>query len=420
MPAPAILLSLTTCLFGSVHVTPARAPAEPAGADVAAPHRHTVYLNFVGGTYTFGNNAAEGQAACIPHDGYESPPYTGTQERALDIVHRVEAALAPFGIRVAYKARPPKHLPYSEIVIGGTSEGFGVQPNKLASVCAADCGDAWWRDTTFVFSDETDLTAPLVQAALVAAASSWGLALHPYPSYILSATVALGEDGVWADECTALAPYPDACPEQHAAFCPAGEQNDVAELLAIFGPNSVDETPPTVALLAPADGAALEPGVAFTVTAEVADDLPGFGWRLEIPELGAEYPAYDGETSWEITAEPGVYTLRVEAIDHDRNVGSAEATIYVGVEPPPAPEPDTTGAPTTGELPEASSSGEAPIEGSSSGDADISSGDAGDDAGGDELADAGCACSQGQARAPSPLWLLALAGWRRRSSRPRA
>lgn len=52
---------------------------------------------------------------------------------------------------------------------------------------------------------------------------------------------------------------------------------------------------------------------------------------------------------WPLGGLPeGVYTLRVEAIDHDRNESSAEVTIYVGVDAPEPGEDSTGGEGTTG------------------------------------------------------------------------
>ena len=45
--------------------------------------------------------------------------------------------------------------------------------------------------------------------------------------------------------------------------------------------------------------------------------------------------AFAFERQWELSSLPeGTYTARVEAIDHDRNVGFDEVTIYVGTEAP--------------------------------------------------------------------------------------
>ena len=121
--------------------------------------------------------------------------------------------------------------------------------------------------------------------------------------------------------------------------------DDVAELMAFFGANSVDDVPPTVTLLEPADGAMIEPGTDVLVKAEVSDNFEGYGWRMMIPEAGIESPAYFNEKQWSIKPPKGTFTIRVEALDHDGNIGFAESVIHVGVEPPPDP---TTGEPTTG------------------------------------------------------------------------
>ena len=97
-------------------------------------------------------------------------------------------------------------------------------------------------------------------------------------------------------------------------------------------------------ITAPADGLEVAAGSTVDVTAEVSDDHEGFGWKVIFYKddvLLEERPVYQGETAWNLAKlAAGVYRVRVEAVDHDRNIGADEVTIHVGV---PAPATDTEG-----------------------------------------------------------------------------
>jgi uncharacterized protein (TIGR03382 family) len=119
--------------------------------------------------------------------------------------------------------------------------------------------------------------------------------------------------------------------------------------------------------------------------------------------------AYQGETSWTLSGlTEGVWTVRVEAIDHDLNEGSDEVTILVGDVEAPA----TTGDGDTGVDESSTGEGEPVPSSGTDGDSDGSGGDtsmATDDAGD------GCGCISGGG---GSAWaLLALLGWVRRRRR---
>ncbi|PCC70193.1 hypothetical protein SAMN02745121_03486 [Nannocystis exedens] len=325
---------------------------EPHAAWDKPPHRHTVYLNFDGAQLKsaakVGVNAAEGTAGCVTGQ-LEYPAFSGTDEERLAIVEIFKTGVAPFGIRVVHEQRPPKHLPYSQIMIGGKGELLDAEPSSIFT-CATDCGDSWWRETGFVFADSYPGEIQVLgDAALKVAGHHWGLDGLAGFNYIMNSFIS-GLPRTWSDRCVMTETSQPMCASVHDEFCGEGSkmQNDTAELLAMFGPNSVDDVPPTVHLLSPLDGAVLAPGQEFTVEAEVTDNFDGAGWRLMIPEAGQELPAYKRETEWVLTPPKGKYTIRVEALDHDGNVGFDEATIYVGVEPD---------GETTGDMPDTSTTG---------------------------------------------------------------
>jgi hypothetical protein len=303
------------------------------------PHFSTIFLNFFGGPMTYGTNAAEMQSACVRGGDVEYPGFKGSESLALAIIQIFQNAMEPYAVRIAYEKAPPKHLPYAMLMMGGKPQDLGMGAGVLGVSCANDCGDRWWRDATFAFTDQTANPGTMGTTALQEAAHALGLdhidgqnhIMYPYAS---------GGSPVWADQCT---PYNDAtggisCKAVHDVFCGegAGMQNDHAELLAFFGPNVVDMEPPTVTLIEPQDGTMLEPGASVNIVAEVSDNHEGYGWRLVIRSGDQEQiiNAYVFQKEWTLDNLPqGTYAIRVEAVDHDLNEGFAEATVYVGEEP---------------------------------------------------------------------------------------
>jgi len=380
-------------------------PTEPFGVWSTPPHRATIFLNFFGTEQLNpGTNSALDESSCL-QASMPWPGFGGTEQQALALIDVFETKMAPYGVRLAYEERPPSHLPYAMVMMGGSPQLLGLGNGVLGVSCSSDCGDFWWRDTTFAFTDaiNPDNAEILGTTALHEAAHAFGLAHIDDDTKIMNPFVGSG-DVEWEQTCT---PYNDAtgginCQATHDEFCGGGAQNSHAELLAYFGENSPDLEAPLVEILSPADGIELEVGASVTVEAEITDNHEGFGWKLVIPEVGQEAVAYAFEKSWPLGGLPeGVYTLRVEAIDHERNESFDEVTIYVGMSAPV--DPDTSGG-----MPGASSSDGVDESESGDGSDDVDgSGGAGTDGGAaEDGAPEGCACTT--SAAATPWWSLAL------------
>jgi hypothetical protein len=262
------------------------------------------------------------------------PGLRAGEQKALAIIQVFKDAAAPFGLRIAYEDFPPKHLPYSQVMMGGRPEVIGLPPGVLGVACNLDCGDVWWRDTTFAFTEASNPTSASGTTALQEAAHAWGLDHIDGADNIMYPSRRPGRRcGPTAARRTTRRPA-DRLQATHERFCEPGAQDDVAELTAYFGPNSVDSEAPTVKMLAPQDGQMYTQGDTLRVEVEVDDNFLGFGWRLMVPELKQSLPVYDGRTVWELPVPAmGEYTIRVEALDHDGNVGFAEARVYVDTVP---------------------------------------------------------------------------------------
>ena len=412
-------------------------PIHPVEAWDKPVHRATMFLNFFGGPLTGGGNASKGESPCV-QGKVDYPGFNGTEQTALAIIQVFKDAAKPFGLRIAYDVVPPKHLPYSQVMMGGSPQIIGLPNGVLGVSCSLDCGDSWWRDTTFAFTEETNNVGILGTTALQEAAHAWGLDHIDGDNNIMYPYATPGNK-VWADTCTI---YNDAtggigCQYVHEKFCAEGSQNDVAELSAYFGPDSPDTVLPTVTMFSPMDGQQFTAGDMLHIEVEVGDDYEGYGWRLMVPELGQEQPVYNDQKVWDFPVPPkGMYTVRVEAIDHDRNIGFAEAKIYVDMVPgeegstgetPTTGDSDSSGSgdtsePTGGETSSASGSGPG---GESSGGAS-SDADTAQDSEDSSTAigdDKGCSCVTAGSPVSPWSWLLLFGGAlglrRRRSQRGR-
>lgn len=367
------------------------------------PHRATIFLNFFGGELTYGTNSAMMQSTCIMGT-FKYPAFSGTEAQALSIIDTFESQLAPYGVRIAYKEAPPPELPYAMVMMGGTPQMIGMSAGVLGVSCSSDCGDRWWRDTTLAF---TGAASPgqintLSTTALHEAAHAFGLAhidkgfnsgliMHPFVDE---------KERVWAEGCVE---YNDAtgginCASTHDIWCGGGAQNDVAELLAYFGANSPDTEPPRVDILTPEDGVELVANADVTIEAEVTDDHDGAGWKIMIYKDGVlvdEQPAFKFEKSWTLSRLPvGVYKMRVQALDHDRNIGADEVTIYVGTAAVETSGGTESSDGNTGDVPTGSTPGETNASSMTTSEMQ------GDDS-------KGCSCVSGARSTSGGLWLAA-------------
>ena len=304
----------------------------------AAPRRTTVFLDFGGGPIAPGDDSSLGQASCVPTE-FVYPIFLGSERASEIALAEARRLAAPFGVRVVAE-RPPEHLPYTHVRVGGDPATLGLDPKLNGLACDVDCDDASPRDTVFMFAEKWVSSAVLgelgeeeraVQVGRIAmheAGHAWGLEHAGASGSVMARFPSTGEPA-FVDECLALdLDGAVECPQARERHCPEGQQDAHAELLALFGDGTPDVTVPHAAILWPPDGHVMQPGETLAVEVEVGDDHEGFGWMLEVPELGWQHVARDvGDTTLELVVPEGRFTLRLEVLDHDRNVGEAEAVV---------------------------------------------------------------------------------------------
>lgn len=315
----------------------------------AAPRRTTVFLDFGGGPLGPGDDASLGQATCV-HSSFLFPIFLGS-ERAADVaLAEAQRLVAPYGVRVVAQ-RPPPHLPFTHVRVGGAPGDLGLDTKLNGLSCDIDCDDRSIRDTVFTFADKWVDTAAIfgleeheraVQVGRISiheAAHAWGLEHAGASESLMARFPSTGQPSFVVGCQPQDLDGESECPETRARFCPPGQQDADAELRALFGDGSPDEVAPTARILWPPDGHVVEPGATVTVEVEVGDDHAGFGWMLEVPQLDWQHVARDVDaTEIDLVIPEGRWTLRLEAIDHDRNVG--EATVVLEARLPEVEEPE--------------------------------------------------------------------------------
>ncbi|MFO0635662.1 MAG: hypothetical protein U0168_22705 [Nannocystaceae bacterium] len=141
-----------------------------------------------------------------------------------------------------------------------------------------------------------------------------------------------------------LTPGEPSCPELNDALCSAPDRQDsVQALVELFGPPYVDETPPTIELVAPHDGAYFQAPGEFEVELELDDDLH--------PQAYAMWAWLDGEArpaepnllvapGFDVEGLPvGHWRFHVAIADEAGNEATLSFEVEVGVDPPPEPQP---------------------------------------------------------------------------------
>jgi hypothetical protein len=322
----------------------------PTPSRAAGTRRTTVFLDFGGGPIAPGDDSSLGQATCVP-SGFVYPIFLGSERASEVAVAEARRLAAPFGIRVVAE-RPPAHLPYTHVRVGGDPVTFGLDPKLHGLSCDVDCDDASHRDTVFMFADNWITTAALPEIAeddralqvgriaMHEVGHAWGLEHAGASGSVMARFPSTGE-ATFVEGCLSLDVDGEVeCPLARERYCPQGQQDAHAELLGLFGEGTPDVVAPHAAILWPPDGHVMLPGETLAVEVEVGDDHEGFGWMLEAPELGWEHVGREGEgTSLELVVPEGRFTLRLEVIDHDRNVGESEVVIEARWPADEEPEP---------------------------------------------------------------------------------
>ena len=303
-------------------------PAEPQPAK-----QGVIFINFDGAQLTSGYDDSRSNRTQIGQLAGSFAPY-GQGSKREAVMQAVRTDWAPFNVLVV-DTRPASG-DYTMNMVGPTNP-FG---GGVLGIAPLDCNDAQTHNNiTYAFHSASDQFSASTQATTIGqeVAHSYGLEHVDEPGDIMNPYNA-GGDPSFRDECIPIvANQGIVCGQQHAAQCGSSNmQNSYRELLALFGPAVADESPPTVAITSPEDGAVFEPGVDFDITAQAEDDQ-GID-ALDLYVDGA-FIQSDGSApyGWGVENIPeGTYELYVVARDLSGNEATSDlVTIVVGDAAPP-------------------------------------------------------------------------------------
>ena len=255
----------------------------------------------VGDCAGFGGGDHSGLGCTAAVDAPETvSPWMGAEM----LREQLGAVLAPYDVHIA-EERPPEYLAYTMLL--PSDEPL---PRSQCFTCTGggiNCGARQRNDITRVYGPTQNCAvSDVLLASLYGFGRTSGLegvddpldAMHYVPDYAMgSATFVDGcstiVQQIGFDDMGMQIPLPLECPGLDHPGCPAGQQNGHAELLAVYGPRTVDGDPPVLTNLLPGDGAVLSLGDELTIDVDISDADPVVGgrWTVSSPALeDAGYP----------------------------------------------------------------------------------------------------------------------------------
>jgi hypothetical protein len=266
--------------------------------------------------------------------GFMPGPASGwaalTEDQRTELLYWLKEASVPFNI--IYTFERPVTGTYDMVATGTAADNAALFPGLgcSAAIGLADCSDTNGENVSFFFwgcldaADQTDMNRVAFNM-FAALGFGWGLENLTGTGQIMASYSPTGLE--FGDTCTTISGT-SLCAGGHVG-CPANQQNSTADLLSRLGAR-VDDGPPTVTILAPADGEAFDAGAVVNVDAAVGDLFGGLAVTLEIVEAGQtqvdEQPPYH----WTLGGIPqGMWTLRVSATDADASLVSQQVTVCV-------------------------------------------------------------------------------------------
>lgn len=241
--------------------------ATTMASPLAAEPGGLVFVNFDGAELTGTDRFAEDDAPSNTSWLYEGKfePYGKDPARRAAVMQALRADWAAYDVQLT-DVRPSSGQ-YAMSVVTPTNP----ETANIIGYAPVDCWDETTHaNVTFAFHGADDGYTTNAQATTISQelAHSFGLEHVESSNDIMNPQFG-GGDPSFTDGCAPLVGT-SFCGDQHQEFCPAGQQNSHAELMAIFGPSRGDYTSPMATIASPVYGEMFATGSNVTVELSIS------------------------------------------------------------------------------------------------------------------------------------------------------
>ncbi len=303
---------------GSLYV-----PPNPAAVS------HTIYLNNCkpnGCQLSPGNNNAPMNQSSIPNAASTVSAFSGTDATWQQVVSCVKQAYADFDVQIVTER--PASGNYHMAIVAGTPQQVGMQ-NGVLGVSPFSCGYIP-NAVSFTFANVIPSNvAELCWTVAQETAHSWGLD-HKYdnrdPMTYLSGGPAIKSFQNEAGSCGEYSARQCQCTYANTG---KAKMNSYELIMATFGSNTPDTTPPTVAITFPTENAQVAAG--FPVNATAMDDRTVEKLELRLDgQLIKTLEAAPWNFQTPANLSQGKHKVEVTAYDRGGNTSKALVNVQYG------------------------------------------------------------------------------------------
>jgi uncharacterized protein (TIGR03382 family) len=297
----------------------------PAPANVS----HIIFMNNCAGGCTLhsGYDDSTTNTSSVPNGTANISAYAGSSTQWNQLVQCVQQSYAPFNVQIV-TTRPAAGTDYHMAIVAGSASEVGESQGVLG-VSPFTCGYIQ-NSISFTFAnEEPSAIMDLCWTVAQETAHSWGLD-HKYddrdPMTYLSSGPSMKTFQNQAGACGEYSSRQCNCTYDQTG---SAQENSYQLIMATFGPNAPDTSPPTVAITAPANGAAVMAG--FPVSANVMDNV-----GVQMATLKIDGATVTGQSSsgfsWTAPTNlgQGSHHVEVTGVDLAGNTATAAVDVTIG------------------------------------------------------------------------------------------